>query len=161
MGITYASNTITVTGGSQNDPFTMADLDADGTVGQYVTPGGYGLREYAVSKALVIGSDAGDTFFDLSNSIITMNAGVTLTVYTTALRGGGMGPTFADKEGATGITPFVDDAVKESRIENIKKLYLERVFYLDNTTGDWVRTASVPRIVAVVEDSEIASGPYA
>ncbi|MBN2208724.1 MAG: hypothetical protein JW759_05475 [Candidatus Coatesbacteria bacterium] len=32
-----ASNTITVTGGSQTDPFTMADLDADGTVGGYVT----------------------------------------------------------------------------------------------------------------------------
>ena len=160
MGIVYVSDTITVTGGSQDDPYTMADLNADGTVGQYITPGGYGNKEYAVSKDLVIGSDAADTFFDLSGSIIRMDAGVTLTVYTTALRGGGMGPTFGDREGATGVTPFTDDAVKESRIENIKKLYMERLFYLDNTTGEWVRTASVPRIVAVAEDSVIANGPY-
>jgi len=40
MGIVYANETITVTGGSQDDPYTMADLDADGTVGTYITPGG-------------------------------------------------------------------------------------------------------------------------
>ena len=57
MRITYANDTITVTGGSQEDPYTMADLDVDGTVGGYITPGGYGNREYAVSKDLVIGSE--------------------------------------------------------------------------------------------------------
>jgi hypothetical protein len=160
MGIVYANNTITVTGGSQDDPYTMADLDADGTVGGYITAGGYGNREYSVSKDLVIGSDAADTFFDLSDSIIKMDAGKYLTVYTTALRGGNMGTTFGDREGASGVTPFTDDTVKESRIANIKKLYMERLFYLDNTTGEWVRTAAVPRIVAVAEDSVIASGPY-
>ena len=55
---------------------------------------------------------------------------------------------------------FTDDAVREARLEHIKKLYLERLFYLDNTTGDWVQTAAVPRIVAVAEDSDIADGPY-
>ena len=89
-----------------------------------------------------------------------MDAGVTLTVYTTALRGGGMGPTFGDRESGSGLTPFTDDIVKESRIENIKKLYMERVFYLDNTTGEWVRTNAAPRIVGVAEDTEIAAGPY-
>ena len=37
MGISYANETITVTGGSQDDPYTMAELDADGTVGGYIT----------------------------------------------------------------------------------------------------------------------------
>ena len=72
-----------------------------------------------------------------------------------------MGATFGAKASDKGVIPFTDDTVKGARIENVKKLYMERVFYLDNTTGEWVRTASVPRIVAVVEDSEIASGPYA
>ena len=89
-----------------------------------------------------------------------LDAGVTLTVYTTALRGGRMGATFGDKESRSGVVGFTDDAVKEGRLENIKKLYLERLFYLDNTTGEWVCTAAVPRIVAVAEDSDIADGPY-
>ncbi|HUT03270.1 MAG TPA: hypothetical protein VM163_05205 [bacterium] len=144
MGIEFLNDTIFVTGGSQDDPYTMADLDADGTVGQYVTPGGYGNREYAVSKDLVIGSTDADTFFDLCGSIIAMDAGVTLTVYTTALRGGRMGATFGDKEGRSGVVGFTDDAVKEARLEHIKKLYLERLFYLDNTTGEWVQTGGRP-----------------
>ena len=160
MGITYANETITVTGGSQDDPYTMADLDADGTVGTYITPGGYGNKEYAVSKDLVIGSDAADTFFDISGSIIAMDAGKTLTVYATALRGGGMGPTFGDRESASGALAFTDDAVKEARIENVKKLHLERVYHQDNTTGEWVPTQAKPRIIAVAEDSDIADGPY-
>ena len=160
MGITYANETITVTGGSQDDPYTMADLDADGTVGTYITPGGYGNKEYAVSKDLVIGSDAADTFFDISGSIIAMDAGVTLTVYTTALRGGGMGPTFGAKASDKGAIPFTDDTVKEARIESIKKLYIERVYYLDNTSGVWTRSSTFPRVVAVAEDSAIAEGPY-
>jgi len=41
MGIEFQNDTIFVTGGSQDDPYTMADLDADGTVGTYITPGGY------------------------------------------------------------------------------------------------------------------------
>ena len=90
-----------------------------------------------------------------------LDAGVTLTVYTTALRGGRMGPTFGDKESRSGVIGFTDDVVKEARLEHIKKLYLERLLYLDNTTGDWVQTAAVPRIVAVVEDGDIPDGPYA
>ncbi|MBN2207728.1 MAG: DUF1565 domain-containing protein [Candidatus Coatesbacteria bacterium] len=42
-----------------------------------------------------------------------MNAGVTLTVYTTALRGGGMGPTFAAKASDKGVIPFTDDTAKD------------------------------------------------
>ncbi|MCD6326786.1 hypothetical protein J7M28_04425 [bacterium] len=45
MGISYSDNTITVTGGSQNEPYTMDDLDNDGTVGTYVTAGGYGNKK--------------------------------------------------------------------------------------------------------------------
>ena len=39
MGITYADERITGTAGSRDDPYAMADLDADGTVGGYITPG--------------------------------------------------------------------------------------------------------------------------
>ena len=72
MGISYdaGTETITVTGGSFEEPYTMAILDADGTVGGYITAGGYGNREYTVSKNLVIGSDEGSTFFDLERSLI-------------------------------------------------------------------------------------------
>ena len=162
MGISYdvGTETITVTGGSQDSPYTMADLDADGTVGQYITPGGYGSREYAVSKDLVIGSEDAETFFDVSSSIIKMNAGKFLTVYTTALRGGAMGATFGEREGASGAAPFLEDTVKAQRIEGIRMLYKERVYYLDNTTGVWVVVGPVPRIVAVAEDGLVAAGPY-
>ncbi len=161
MGITYANDTITVTGGSQDDPYTMADLDADGTVGTYITPGGYGNREYAVSKDLVIGSTDADTFFDLSGSIIAMDAGKYLTVYTTALRGGNMGPTFAETVGAMGTVPFTEEKTQKSRLERIRKLYVERIYYLNNTSGAWVQSAAAPRVVAVSTNDEIADAPYA
>ena len=161
MGITFANDTIFVTGGSQHDPYTMADLDADGTVGQYVTPGGYGNREYTVTKDLVIGSEDADTFFDLSGSIIKMDAGVTLTVYTTALRGGRMGATFGATQSSSGATPFLDEQLTKQRIERVRKLFCERSYRLDNTTGDWIAEGVAPRIIAVAEDDVMADGPYA
>ena len=160
MGISFSGDTIFVTGGSQDDPYTMDDLDADGVVGGYITPGGYGDRDFAVSKDLVIGSDDADTFFDLTNSVISMNAGVYLTVYTTALRGGSMGATFGDREGKTGTAAILDETVQKQRIEHVKKMYMERLYVLDNVTGDWALSASLPRIVAVAEDSVIACGPF-
>ena len=160
MGIEFQNDTIFVTGGSQDDPYTMADLDADGTVGTYITPGGYGNREYAVSKDLVIGSTDADTFFDLSGSIIAMDAGVTLTVYTTALRGGNMGPTFAETVSAMGTVPFTEEKAQKSRLERIRKLYIERIHYLDNRTGAWIASAAPPRVVAVSTNDDIADGPY-
>jgi len=138
----------------------MADLDADGTVGTYITPGGYGNTEYSVSKDLVIGSTDADTFFDISGSIIKMDAAKYLTVYTTALRGGGMGETFGAKASDKGAIPFTVDTVKDARIENIRKPYIERVYYLDNTSGIWTRSSTAPRVVAVAEDATIAEGPY-
>ena len=161
MGIIYENETIIVTGGSQDDPYTMADLDADGTVGQYVTPGGYGNHEYAVSKDLVIGSEDADTFFDLSGSIIAMDAGGTLTVYTTALRGGRMGATFGATQSSSGVTPFLDEQLTKQRIERVRKLFCERSYQLDNTTGDRIAEGVAPRIIAVAEDDVIADGPYA
>ncbi len=160
MGITYANETICVTGGSQDDPYTMADLDADGTVGTYITPGGYANKEYSVSKDLVIGSEDADTFFDLSGSIIKMDPGKYLTVYTTALRGGSMGPTFAETVSGMGTIPFTEEKTQKSRLERIRKLYIERINYLDNRTGAWVASAGAPRVVAVCTNDEIADGPY-
>ena len=160
MGISYSDDVIYVTGGSQNDPYTMDDLDADGVVGGYITPGGYGNRDFAVSKDLVIGSEDGDTFFDLGNSIVTMDAGVYLTVYTTALRGGSMGPTFGDRESTAGAIAIIDEATCKLKIGHIKKMYLERVYLLDNVTGTWTLAGGSRRVVAVAEDSVVASGPY-
>ena len=71
-----------------------------------------------------------------------------------------MGPTFGAKASDKGAIPFTDDTVKEARIESIKKLYIERVYYLDNTSGVWTRSSTFPRVVAVAEDSAIAEGPY-
>lgn len=71
-----------------------------------------------------------------------------------------MGPTFADRAGDKGVIVFTDDTVKNARIENVKKLYIERVYYLDNNSGVWTRSSTVPRIVAVAEDATIAEGPY-
>jgi len=43
MGITYdaATETITVTGGSNADPYTMARLKSSGTSGGYIATGGF------------------------------------------------------------------------------------------------------------------------
>ena len=157
MGISYSAETetITVTGGSQDDPYTMQDVDDDPTAGQYVTPGGYGNKEYAVSKHLVIGSDAGDTFFDITDTIIKMDTAWFLTVYSSALRGGKMGATFADRIGSSGSIPLLDETVKEQRIERVRKLYLERTYCLDNMTGGWGPEPAVDKIVAVVKDDVV------
>ena len=93
-------------------------------------------------------------------TIITMDAGKYLTVYTTALRGGGMGPTFGDRAGDEGAVPFIPENIRESRMVNIRLLYLERSFYLDNTSGVWIRTGQSPRIVAVAANDEVTDGPY-
>ncbi len=155
MGIVYQNETIIVTGGSQDDPYTMADLDADGIVGTYITPGGYGTKEYSVSKDLVIGSTDADTFFDLSGSIIKMDAGKYLTVYTTALRGGSMGSTFGQRASDGGLVPFISENLTKARIENVRKLYLEKTYHLDNTSGLWVRDGQEPKVVAVAADGEV------
>ena len=160
MGISYANDTITVTGGSMEDPYTMGDLDGDVTVGQYVTPGGYGNKEYAVSKDLVIGSDSVDTFFDISGSIIKMSAGKLLTIYTTALRGGRMGGTFGANQSSSGVKPFVEETLQKQRIERVRMLYCERVYLLDNSTGEWLAQGAAPHIVAVAEDNLVTDGPY-
>ena len=160
MGITFANDTITVTGGSQDDPYTMDDLNNDGTVGGYITPGGYGNKEYAVSKDLVIGSEDADTFFDISGSIIAMDAGQYLTVYTTALRGGNTGPTFGEKAGGMGTVPFTEEKTQKSRLERIRKLYIERIHYLNNSTGAWIASAAAPRLVAVSADAVVTDGPF-
>ena len=138
----------------------MSDLNADVTVGGYITPGGYGNREYGVSKDLVIGSDAADTFFDLSDSIIKMDAGKYLTVYTTALRGGNMGSTFAGVASGMGTVAFTEETTQKSRLERIRKLYIERIYCQNNATGAWMASAPAPRVVAVSANDEITDGPY-
>lgn len=143
MGIVYANDTITVTGGSEADPYTMIDLDNDGTVGQYVTPGGYGNKVYSVSKHLVIGSEDADTFFDLTGTIIQMDDGYYLKVYSSALRGGKMGETWGARFANVRLT---DEDLMKVRIENVRKLYIEEE-YRFGATGAWSRVKST--IVAV------------
>ena len=89
-----------------------------------------------------------------------MDAGVYLTVYTTALRGGSMGATFGDRAGKSGTAAILDETVQKERIEHVKKMYMERLYVLDNISGEWALSASLPRIVAVAEDSVIACGPF-
>ncbi|RLC46873.1 MAG: hypothetical protein DRH70_04600 [Candidatus Coatesbacteria bacterium] len=147
MGITFANDTTFVTGGSQDDPYTMADLDADGTVGTYITPGGYGNREYTLSKNLVIGSDEADTFFDLTESIIEMESGRTLTVYSSALRGGAMPPSpHYDPHVAV-----VLEEAKESRLENLRSLYVRLVYQFEPESALWEATGF--RVIAVCCDN--------
>ena len=150
MGIAYGDDTIVVTGGSPDDPYTMDDLENDGVVGQYVTPGGYGNREFAVSKDLIIGSEDADTFFDLTDSIITMDSGVTLTVYTSALRGGKMGDTWGSK---FSNTPLTTEELRMRRIQNIRKLYIEEQYRL-GASGAW--SATTRSVVAVRTGQDIA-----
>ena len=142
MGISYDSGTetITVTGGSWDEPYTMAILDTDGTAGGYITPGGYGNREYTVGKNLVIGSgDGTSTFFDLTRSIIKMADGYTLTVYSHALRGGGLQDTWA-AHNLGAAKPPVGDAECKQRTENVLIAYVEVKGYLCPSTGELVRT---------------------
>jgi len=159
MGISYVNDVITVTGGSDSNPYTMADLVASGTTSSYVSTGGYGGRKYTVNKDLVVGSTLADTYFDITNSIIEMDAGSKLTVYTTALRGQSMGATFGNTAGDSGNVPFTAEAVMKARLENIRQLYIERAYYLDNTAGVWVRPTQVPRIVAVSANEEVTDVP--
>ena len=143
MGIAYADDTITVTGGSEADPFTMDDLNSDGTVGGYITPAGYGNKVYSVSKDLVIGSDDADTFFDLSGTIIEMDNGKYLEVYSSALRGGNMGETWGAKYTNT---PLTNEDLMKLPIQNVRKLYIEEEYRL-GASGAWPSVRS--SIVAV------------
>ena len=161
MGITYSDGVITVTGGTQDDPYTMADLEASGTTSSYVSAGGYGGNKYTVTAAdLVIGSTLADTYFDITASIIEMNAGQYLTVYTTALRGGNMGATFGQQASGSGTVPFIDEKTRKARVESIRKLYIERLSVLNNTTGAWMPPGASPKIVAVSADDGVTDGPY-
>ena len=71
-----------------------------------------------------------------------------------------MGPTFGEMAGAMGTVPFTVEKTQKSRLERIRKLYVERIHYLNNTTGAWVASAAAPRVVAVSTNDEIADGPY-
>ena len=159
MGITYADNTITVTGGNQLGPYTMADLLASGTTSSYVSTGGYGGKKYTVTKDLVIGSTLADTYFDVTSTIIEMESGNTLTVYTTALRGGDMGSTFGQNASGYGTVPFIDEATRKARLENIRQLYIERSFVLDHSAGSWSKSVPTPKIVAVAANNEVTDVP--
>ncbi len=139
MGISYdaGTETITVTGGSFEEPYTVAILDADGTVGGYITAGGYGNREYTVSKNLVIGSEDDWTFFDPTRAIVKMADGYTLTVYSHALRGGKLRDSWAAMKFSAEKGP-IDEQDCKRRTEGIIEMYprLEAVICPD--TGDIV-----------------------
>ena len=161
-GITYANNTITVTGGSQSDPYTMSDLATSGTTSSYVSTGGYGGQEYTVTEDLVIGSTLADTYFDIFGSIIQMDAGKGLTVYNTALRGGNMGLTWAETRGGFGAVPFIDEKTRKARVENIRQLFIECSFLLNNTTGTWDEQKGPGggrKIVAVGANNQVTDVP--
>ena len=140
MGISYdaGTETITVTGGSFEEPYTMAILDADGTVGGYITAGGYGNREYTVSKNLVIGSEEDWTFFDPTRAIVKMADGYTLTVYSHALRGGRLRDSWAARKFGAESGP-VEDADCKRRTENVIMMYVEVRGYLCPFTGELMR----------------------
>ena len=135
MGITYANDAVTVTGGSQDEPYTMADLDADMTVGGYVTAGGYGSKEYSVSKDLVIGSEDADTFFDPTRSIVKMADGYKLTVYSHALRGGNLCDSWAAVKFGAEKGP-IEDRDWNLRTENVIMMYPRMEAMICRATGD-------------------------
>lgn len=146
MGISYFNDVITVTGGCGDTPYSMADLVASGTTSSYVSTGGYGGNKYTVTKELVIGSTLADTCFDLTNSIIEMDAGHTLTVYSSALRGGGMpdSPQFPIN------VPVIDETKRKSRLENVTALYTRLIYQFESNSGLW--EAPGFRVVAVQKD---------
>ena len=137
MGISYdaGTETITVTGGSFEEPYTMAILDTDGTVGGYITAGGYGNREYTVSKHLVIGSEDDWTFFDPTRSIVRMADGYTLTVYSHALRGGNLRDSWAARKFGAEKGPIEEQDCK-LRTENIIMMYPRLEAVVCPVTGD-------------------------
>ena len=137
MGISYdaGTQTITVTGGSFEEPYTMAILDADGTVGGYITAGGYGNREYTVSKNLIIGSEDDWTFFDPTRAIVKMADGYTLTVYSHALRGGRLRDSWAARKFGAESGP-VEDADCKRRTENVIMMYPRLEAVVCPVTGD-------------------------
>jgi len=138
MGISYDSGTetITVAGGSWLEPYTMAILNDDATVGGLITAGGYGNREYTVSKNLIIGSDDGNTFFDLSGSVIIAADGYTITCYSHAIRGGRCCTTWAASAFGAEVPVMGDDA--KQRVQNVVRLFLRKRMVMDDSTGDWV-----------------------
>ncbi|MCD6326784.1 hypothetical protein J7M28_04415 [bacterium] len=139
MGISYADDTITVTGGSFDEPYTMPILDADGTVGGYITAGGYGNREFTVSKNLVIGSSDGtSTFFDPTRAIVKMADGYTLTVYSHAIRGGSMRDSWAARKFGAEQPPI--EEVDCKRCVLAIKMYVKIEGYVCLTTGDLICT---------------------
>ena len=71
-----------------------------------------------------------------------------------------MGPTFGDRAGDSGVLPFTAETVQNARLENIRQLYIERSYYLDNSSGVWTRSSQTPRIVAVSANEEVTDGPY-
>jgi len=140
MGIDYnaGTETITVTGGSFEEPYTMAILDIDGTVGGYITPGGYGNREYTVSKHLVIGSEEDWTFFDPTRAIVKIADGYTLTVYSHALRGGNLRDSWAARKFGAEKGP-IDEQDCKLRTENVIMMYVEVKGFLCPFTGELMR----------------------
>jgi len=163
MGISYDSGTetITVTGGSWDEPYTMAILDTDGTAGGYITPGGYGNREYTVGKNLVIGSDDGtSTFFDPTRAIVKMADGYTLTVYPHALRGGNLRDSNAALQlGAE--KPPLGEFQCNYRIGGVLKMHVEFKGLICPSTGTLVSTIPANVLTAsaqAVEALGAASG---
>ena len=145
MGISYSDETITVTGGSESDPYTMADLATSGTTSSYVSTGGYGGKKFTVTKDLVVGSSAADTFFDVTNSIVEMDAGQTLTVFHSALRGGAMPPSYYDAN-----VPPITEERRKARLENLTAMYTRLIYLYESESGLW--EAPGFRVVGVVKD---------
>lgn len=99
MPITYdaPSETISVTGGSWDNPYTAADIASDPTAGTYVSTGGYGNKVYTFSANLVLGSEAEQTFFDIVGSVLKCDSGYSMSIYASAIRGGNSDFTWAAK----------------------------------------------------------------
>jgi len=141
MGITYdgSTETIAVTGGSNVTPYTMARLKSSGTSGGYIATGGFGGNTYTLSANLRVGSEDADTFFDLAGSIAQTNSPYTMQFYATALRGGRMTNSWADRV-FQGVARPSDDACK---MRGVIRAYCRRIYHQCPYTGEFIREEAI------------------
>ena len=86
---TYAAGTDTATakGGSMRDPITLADMDADGTIGGHFSTSGESSKTYTCDCNLIIGASDTDTFFRIQeDETLVFATGKQLTMYLQAFR---------------------------------------------------------------------------
>ena len=147
------SLTITVTGGSWDNPFTAADIASDPTAGAYVSTGGYGDNVYTFSANLVLGSTAGDTFFDIVGSILKCDTGYSMSIYAATLQGGNTDFTWAAKTFGP-CQPVISPEARKMVTSGILKAYVQSIGVQCVTEG---HTVDVGMMGPVTEATALAS----